>query len=180
MTNDRNTHRLTFEAKVVTLVGTAHMSRESTDLVGQVIETEKPDTVCVELCQSRYESIVQKNRWQNTNLLRVIKEKRAFLLLSNLMLAYFQKKIGRTLGVKPGEEMLRAIQAAEAVGAHVHLVDRDIRTTLARTWRFMGLRTKVKLFVQLVMFSVCLAPFLNTKLNIIGIFFSKYGTLTFT
>jgi pheromone shutdown-related protein TraB len=151
MTNDGNTHRLAFEDKVVTLVGTAHMSRESTELVGQVIETEKPDTVCVELCQSRYEAIIQKNRWQNTNLLRVIKEKKAFLLLSNLMLAYFQKKIGRTLGVKPGEEMVRAIQAAEAVGAQIHLVDRDIRTTLVRTWRFMGLWTKAKLFAQLVM-----------------------------
>ena len=150
MPNSDNTHRLTFENKEITLIGTAHVSRESANLVVQVIEDEKPDTVCVELCQSRYQSITQKNRWQNTDLIKVIKEKKAFLLLSNLMLAYFQKKIGQKLGIKPGEEIMRAIQAAEAVGARIHLADRDIRTTLSRTWRLMGLWTKIKLFSQLV------------------------------
>jgi pheromone shutdown-related protein TraB len=80
----------------------------------------------------------------------VIKEKKAFLLLSNLMLAYFQKKIGKKLGIRPGEEMMRAIQAAEAVGARIHLADRDIRTTLSRTWRLMGLWTKVKLLAHFI------------------------------
>jgi pheromone shutdown-related protein TraB len=150
MPNSDNTHQLTFENKEITLIGTAHVSRESANLVVQVIEDEKPDTVCVELCQSRYQSITQKNRWQNTDLIKVIKEKKAFLLLSNLMLAYFQKKIGQKLGIKPGEEIMRAIQAAEAVGARIHLADRDIRTTLSRTWRLMGLWTKIKLFSQLV------------------------------
>ena len=150
MPNSDNTHRLTFENKEITLIGTAHVSRESANLVVQVIEDEKPDTVCVELCQSRYQSITQKNRWQNTDLIKVIKEKKAFLLLSNLMLAYFQKKIGQKLGIKPGEEIMRAIQAAEAVGARIHLADRDIRTTLSRTWRLMGLWAKIKLFSQLV------------------------------
>ena len=148
MMNNGNTHRLTFKDKEITLIGTAHVSRESADLVGQVIEEEKPDTVCVELCQSRYQSITQKNRWQNSDLIKVIKEKKAFLLLSNLMLAYFQKKIGRKLGIKPGEEIMRAIQAAEVVGAPIHLADRDIRTTLARTWHLMGLWTKIKLLAQ--------------------------------
>ena len=145
-----NTHHLTFDHKLVTLVGTAHVSRESADLVGRLIEEEKPDTVCVELCQSRYQALTQKKRWENTNLFRVIKEKKAFLLLSNLMLAYFQKKIGKKLGINPGEEMLRAIRAAETVGAQIHLADRDIRTTLSRTWRLMGFWTKIKLLVQFI------------------------------
>jgi len=150
MINNNNTHRLTFEDKEIILIGTAHVSRESADLVDQVIEEEKPDTVCIELCQSRYKSIIQKDQWQNTNLLKVIREKKAFLLLSNLMLAYFQKKIGQKLGIKPGEEIMRAIQAAEAVGAPIHLADRDIHVTLSRTWRLMGLWTKIKLLVQFV------------------------------
>ena len=98
MTNNRNTHRLTFEDKEITLIGTAHVSKESADLVGQVITEEKPETVCIELCQSRYQSLTQRDQWQNTDLVKVIKEKKAFLLLSNLMLAYFQKKIGQKLG----------------------------------------------------------------------------------
>jgi pheromone shutdown-related protein TraB len=145
-----NIHQLTFEDKEINLVGTAHVSRESVDLVNQVIEDKKPDTVCVELCKSRYESLTQKKTWQEANVFKVIRDKKAFLLLSNLILAYFQKKIGHKLGTKPGEEMMRAIQTAEGVGANIHLADRDIRTTLARTWRLMGLWTKIKLLAQLV------------------------------
>ena len=92
MTNSDNVHHLTFEDKEILLIGTAHVSKESADLVGQVIARERPDTVCVELCNSRYQSLTQKKKWQDTNLFKVIKEKKAFLLLSNLMLAYFQKK----------------------------------------------------------------------------------------
>ncbi len=150
MANNDNTHRLTFEDKDVILIGTAHVSRESAELVSKVIEEENPDTVCVELCQSRYQAITQKNKWQDTDLIKVIKEKKAFLLLSNLMLASFQKRIGERLGIKPGEEMLRAIQVAEEVGASVHLADRDIRTTLSRAWRLMGFWARIKLLVQLV------------------------------
>ena len=150
MTNNENIHRLKVEDREITLIGTAHVSRESADLVAKIIEDEKPDTVCIELCESRYQSLKQKNRWQNTDLIKVIREKKAFLLLSNLMLTSFQKKIGLKLGIKPGEEMMRAMEAAEAVGAEINLADRDIRITLSRTWRLMGLWTKVKLFTQFI------------------------------
>jgi len=150
MTDNDNIHRLTFEDREIALIGTAHVSRESADLVVKVIEAEKPDTVCVELCESRYKAIKQKNRWQNTDLIKVIREKKSFLLLSNLLLTSFQKKIGQKLGIKPGEEMIRAMEAADSVGANTHLADRDIRITLSRTWRLMGLWTKVKLLAQLV------------------------------
>ena len=150
MTNNDNKHRLAFKDKDIILLGTAHVSNESTDLVARVIEEEKPDTVCIELCEARYEALTQKNKRQNTDLIKVIKEKKAFLLLSNLMLSSFQKKIGQKLGIKPGQEMLQAIETAKSVDAQIHLADRNIRTTLSRTWRLMGLWTKIKLLAQFV------------------------------
>lgn len=148
--NNDNIHNLVLDDKEITLIGTAHVSKESADLVNKVIGDEKPDTVCIELCQSRYQSMTQQNKWQDTDLIKVIKEKKAFLLLSNLMLVSFQKRIGQKLGIKPGAEIMQAIQAAKAVGANIHLSDRDIRTTLSRTWRLMGLWTKIKLIAQFV------------------------------
>lgn len=150
MADNNDRHRLICDGKDITLIGTAHVSEESADLVAAVIEEERPETVCVELCESRYQAMRQGNRWKETDLIKVIREKKAFLLLSNLMLASFQKKIGKKLGIKPGAEMLRAMEAAEEVGAQIHLADRDIRTTLSRAWRLMGLWTKMKLLVQLV------------------------------
>ena len=148
MIQEGNIHRLAYQDKDVILVGTAHISRESAELVKRAIAEESPDTVCVELCRSRYESMTQRKAWQDTDLIKAIKEKKAFLLLSNLMLASFQKKIGQKLGIKPGQEMLQALETAEAVGADIILADREIRVTLARTWRLMGLWTKVKLFAE--------------------------------
>lgn len=148
--SNSNIHLLSFEDKEVILLGTAHVSKESAELVASIIEEEKPDTVCIELCQSRYQSIRQKNRWQNMDIIKVIKEKKAFLLLSNLLLASFQKRIAKKLDVKPGAEMISAIETAEKVGARIHLADRDIRITLSRTWRVMSLWDKMKILFQLI------------------------------
>lgn len=148
MPENNNTHRLTYEDKEVLLIGTAHVSRESADLVKAVIEEEKPDTVCVELCDSRMQAIKEKDRWRDMNIIKVIKEKKAFLLLSNLILASFQKKVGQKFNIKPGEEMIRAMESAEIVGAEVYPADREIRITLTRAWRLMGLWTKLKVSFQ--------------------------------
>ncbi len=144
-------HRLDRDGKQITLIGTAHVSKASVDLVEAVIAGTRPDTVCVELCESRAQSIRQKDRWQEMDIIKVIKEKKAFLLLSNLMLASFQKRIADRLEVAPGQEMIQAIDSAEAVGASVLMADRDIRITLSRTWRKMGLWGKIKLVCQLVL-----------------------------
>ena len=137
--------------KEITLVGTAHVSRESVELVEDVINREQPDTVCVELCQARFQSIQKKDQWLDMDIVKVIKEKKSFLLLSNLMLASFQKRIGDKLGVKPGEEMIRAIDTAKSTGAEICLADREITVTLSRTWRSTGFWNKMKLLFQLVL-----------------------------
>ena len=144
-------HSLLVEDKEIILVGTAHVSKDSVNLVKAVIEVERPDTVCVELCPSRYQSIRQRDRWQDMNIIKVVKEKKAFLLLSNLLLASFQKRIAEKLDIKPGEEMIQAIETGEAVGAKIYLADRDIRITLSRTWRAMRLWDKLKILFQLVL-----------------------------
>jgi pheromone shutdown-related protein TraB len=151
MTANDNIHRLTHEGRDIILIGTAHVSQESADLVRTTIETEKPDTVCVELCESRWQSIQQKSRWREMDIVKVVKEKKAFLLLSNLILASFQRRIADKMDIRPGQEMITAIETANKLGARTWLADRDIRTTLARTWRSMALWGKVKLLFQLLL-----------------------------
>lgn len=144
-------HRYHLEDKEIIVVGTAHVSQESVRLVASVVEEERPDTVCVELCESRYQAIRQKQKWQDMDIIKVIKEKKAFLLLSNLLLASFQKRIAKKFNIKPGEEMIQAIKTGEAVGAKIYLADRDIRITLGRTWRLIGFFDKLKLILQLIL-----------------------------
>jgi len=143
-------HRVISGDKEIVLVGTAHVSVESVNLVETVIKEERPDCVCVELCRQRFESIRQKERWQNMDILKVIREKKAFLLLANLLLSAMQKKIGEKIGVRPGEEMIKAMDTAEALGAEIWLADRDIQVTMSRAWRGTGVWNRLKLIFQLI------------------------------
>jgi pheromone shutdown protein TraB len=146
-----NVHRISLDGREIILIGTAHVSRESADLVERVIEEEKPDTVCVELCKPRYEAIRQSDKWQETDIMKVIREKRTSILLSQLIMASLQRKIAQKFNITPGEEMLRAIRKADTVGAEIVLADREIRVTLLRTWRKMGFWSKVKFLPDVIL-----------------------------
>ncbi len=121
--------------KTVILVGTAHISRESAELVERVITQEQPDRVCVELDARRFDALSQQNRWETLDLKEVIRKKQLSPLLANLLLASFQKRLGEQLGVLPGMEMLQAVRVAEAHHIPVSLSDRDVRVTMRRAWR---------------------------------------------
>ncbi|MDP6247312.1 MAG: TraB/GumN family protein [SAR324 cluster bacterium] len=151
MVDSGNIYQLELEERQLTLVGTAHISHSSVEEVKQVIEDEKPDTVCVELCPSRYESLKNTDRWQEMDILKVVREQKTFLLLANLIMSAFQKRLGAQLGVQPGAEMLEASEGAERIGAKLILADRDVRVTLQRTWRSMKFFAKIKVFGQLMM-----------------------------
>ena len=151
MVDSGNVHQLELDGRHLTLVGTAHISRSSVEEVKHIIDEKKPDTVCVELCGSRYESLKNRDNWQEMDILKVIKEQKTFLLLANLIMSAFQKRLGAQLGIQPGAEMLEAVDGAERIGANLVLADRDVRTTLQRTWRGMTFFAKVKVFGQLMM-----------------------------
>jgi pheromone shutdown-related protein TraB len=121
--------------KTIILVGTAHVSQESVELVKSVIEQEQPDRVCVELDEKRFEAISNPNRWESLDLKEIIRKHQLSTLIVNLVLASFQKRLGDKLGVLPGAEMLEAIRMAEKHSVPVTLADRDVRVTLRRAWR---------------------------------------------
>ena len=132
------------------LVGTAHISQDSVDTVKSVIESEQPDTVCVELDEQRHKALRNPDHWQSLNLIQVLKQGQAPFLLANLALASFQKRMGLQTGVKPGAELAAAAEAAEDQGLRVELVDREIRATLLRAWRKAGFWKKFNLLVTLL------------------------------
>jgi len=130
--------RLSYEGKEILLVGTAHVSQKSVEEVVRVIREERPDTVCVELDESRYKMLTDDSAWRNLDIVQVIKQKRVLFLLSSLALGAYQRRMGEKLGVRPGAELLAAVRTAEEVGAKLVLADRDIQATLKRTWGNLG------------------------------------------
>jgi len=150
MSYSGNVHEISFDEKQILLIGTAHISQSSVDEVNSVIDQEKPDTVCIELCSSRHQAMLDKDQWKNMDIYKVVREGKSFLLFANLIMTAFQKRLGSQLGVKPGAEMLEAANAAERVGAELILADRDVKITLQRTWRGMTFWGRMKVLSQLL------------------------------
>lgn len=133
------------------LIGTAHVSARSVDDVRRVIREVKPEVVCVELCQGRYDALTQDNAFRNLDVFKVIREGKTLYLLAHLALASYQRKMGQHLGVKPGAELLAAVEEAEKIGARVELIDRNIHTTLKRTWSSLGLWKRSMMLSSLIL-----------------------------
>ncbi|MBA7526858.1 hypothetical protein ES705_19029 [subsurface metagenome] len=142
------------------LLGTAHISRESVEEVKELITGELPDRVCIEIDESRYKSLVEKSQWSNLNISAVLKGGKGFLLLANLILSSFQRKLGMDLGIKPGEEMVTAINLSKELDIPFSLCDRDIQITLKRAWAMSGFWGKNKMLAAMLS-----AVFSNEKLK---------------
>ena len=134
----------------IRLVGTAHVSKESVELVRSEIESWNPDFVAVELCESRFKTLSENRRLDKESLLKVIKEGKAPLILTQSLLASEQRKLGISEDLQPGAELIEAINVAKKSDKEVVLIDRDIQTTLRRAWKKMRFREKVGLLWSLV------------------------------
>lgn len=148
--NRKDADRVFLKDKEIILVGTAHISSESVKSVEEIILEEKPDHVCVEIDASRYSSLTQKNSWENLKIDQVLKQKKGFLLLANLALSSFQKRLGLDMGTTPGEEMKKAIDIAQREGIGFSFSDREIHVTLRRAWAKSSFWGKNKMLAALL------------------------------
>ena len=158
----QNVHVIELPGKRIHLIGTAHISAQSVEEVRRVIAEVKPVSVCVELCESRYQSLTRPEAWREMNVVQVVRQKRATMLLVHLILAAFQRRMGDRLGIRPGAEMLAAIEATEEAGAELVLADRAVQVTLIRTWRKLRWLDKWKMAAQLGLLVVA-SPRLDAK-----------------
>lgn len=142
--------QLELNGRKITLVGTAHVSKESVDEVKETIKAINPDCVAVELDEKRAESIKNPSRYSQLDLVKVLKRKEGFLLLANLMLASYQRRMGLNAGVKPGDEMIAAMNTADENKIRCTLVDRPIQVTLKRAWGKNSFWGKCKLLSTLL------------------------------
>lgn len=136
----------------LTIIGTAHVSDESVREVKQAIYDNNPDVVAIELDKGRYTRIRNEmNGIQEDDTIsvsKIIKENKVGLFLASTILGYFQSKIGEEVDVKPGSEMIGAIEAADELEIPIALIDRDINTTLQRALNEMTFMEKAKFLLE--------------------------------
>lgn len=139
----------------IMLVGTAHVSEKSVKEVEEAIEAYKPDVVAVELDPRRYKALKEGSQEnKEIPIKELFKGSNMAVFLLQTMLAFVQRKVGSEMGVKPGSEMLAAIDLAQKKGIEIALIDRDIGITLGRFWAKMKLREKLKMAYSLILASL--------------------------
>ncbi len=141
---------LNLAEREIILIGTAHVSEQSAVEVAKAIEETKPDCVAIELDEKRCDSIKNPEKYRDLDIVKVLKNRQGFLLLANLVLSSFQKRMGKNVGVKPGEEMVSAMNSASSLGIPCTMVDRPIHLTLRRAWAKNSLWGKCKLLAAML------------------------------
>ena len=148
---NENITRIYLDGKEFILIGTAHVSKYSAEQVKEVIESERPDSVCIELDDQRYQTIKEGGKWKDTDIFKIIKEKKSTLLLINLIMSSFQKRMAKQFGINAGQEMIQGIESAQEIGANLVLADRNIQTTFSRIWHNVGFWGKIRLIFEIIL-----------------------------
>ncbi len=141
---------LDLAGRKITLIGTAHVSAQSVEEVKTEIQSNPPQCAAIELDSARYESMANPEKYKDLDIIKVLKRGEALLVLANLILSSFQKRMGQNIGVKPGDEMRAAIDAAQEKNIPFELVDRPIKATLNRAWAKNSFWGKSKLLAALI------------------------------
>ena len=147
---NENIVKLNYKDKEIYLVKTAHVSKNSINDVKECIGEVKPDSICIELDEDRYKKISDPEKWSDTAIVKVIKEKKVGFLLVNLILASFQRRMAINMDSNSGAEMLEGIKQAKELNVPLVLADRPIKTTFSRIWNSLGLYEKSKLLVSII------------------------------
>ncbi len=138
----------------LTIIGTAHVSSESVEEVKDAIYEQQPDVVAIELDRGRYIRLKKEmmgiEEDDSISVTQIIKENKVGLFLTTTLLGYFQSKIGADVDVKPGSEMVGAIEACEDLNIPIALIDREINTTLQRALNKMGFMEKAKFIYGII------------------------------
>ena len=141
---------LTLSDKTITLIGTAHVSHASADEVLQTLENGSFDTIAIELDDDRYTALTENKRWETTDIVRIIKEKKTGLLMAQLVLSAYQKRLALQSDIQVGQEMITAIEVAHRKNIRLAKIDRSVTLTFQRIWRSLNLWDKLSMLNHLI------------------------------
>lgn len=147
---NENILKLNYQDKEIYLVKTAHVSKNSLQDVQECFDEVKPDSICIELDEERYDKLKNPEKWRETDLVEVIKNKQVGFLLVSVILSSFQKRIASNMNSSSGAEMMLGIKLAEENNLNLVMADRPIKTTFSRIWNKLQTKEKFKLLTGII------------------------------
>jgi pheromone shutdown-related protein TraB len=135
--------------KNLILIGTSHIAKQSLNEVEEAIEKEKPSIIALELDKKRFYALTHNEERK----LRLMDIKRIGIkgFLFNLFGAWAEEKLGKYVGMKPGAEMIKAIELARKNKIKIALIDQDIEITLKKISKSLTWKEKFNFLVDIFM-----------------------------
>ena len=119
----------------VTLIGTAHVSKQSAKLVEKTVKELSPDIVAIELDSMRLQSLLDKHNGKTpkrTQNMKLIRQVGMFGFLFLKISGFLQQKLGKSLQIDPGVDMLAGVLISKELQIPLALVDRPILQTISQ------------------------------------------------
>ncbi|HAL18618.1 MAG TPA: TraB family protein [Spirochaetaceae bacterium] len=138
------------DGRHLTVVGSAHISQRSVDEVKQTIEAVRPDCICIELDEDRWVKFHHKDdAYEDFDLIKAIRQGKFFLIMVNVILSSFQKRLSKGTTGESGREIIGAGEIAIEKNIPLCFADRKISLTLKRAWAKSSLFPKSMILASL-------------------------------
>lgn len=148
--NNQPVGKITVGNTDITILGTAHVSRQSAETVAELVDSGQFDSVAIELCESRHRAIQDPESMAKMDLFKVIKDGKAPMVMASLALSAFQQRLADQFGIQPGQEMRVASERADTHNLPLHLIDREIGATLKRVYKSVPWWQRLGIFSGLI------------------------------
>jgi pheromone shutdown-related protein TraB len=130
------------------IIGTSHIAKQSIDDITSEFEKNNPDIIALELDNKRLMSLLSKKKKEKIPL-SYIKKIGLQGFIFSILGQWIEKKLGDSVGVIPGSDMLTAFKLAKKDKKIVALVDQDIEITLKRFSKEITLKEKLRFLIDL-------------------------------
>lgn len=134
--------------KNVKLIGTSHIAKDSIKRINEVFLAFQPEIICVELDKNRLQGLLT-NAKPDYSLSAIGKYGLQGYLFA-VIGGYVQKKLGNVVGIKPGSDMLTAVNLAKTNNRQLVLIDQDISITLKKFSQKFSFKEKLRLVYDII------------------------------
>ena len=139
--------------KALYLIGSSHIAIESVNLVESSFSKIKPSIVALELDSQRACSLISSVKKPKIRL-SDIKRLGFKGFLFNLIGAWLEKKLAKSVNIEPGAEMKKAIELARLKRKKIALIDQPIEITLKKLSSRMTLKEKLRFIKEAFVASI--------------------------
>jgi len=130
----------------ITLVGVDYLGKGSLDSeLINLVDESNPDIVGLALCEKRFETIEEKEKWLDKPLIPAYKKGDMGTLIYQTFIEALRENLRKFKKVEAETHIAELVDLADSLKMDIEFIDRDITLTLKRAYSNMSILEKLKM-----------------------------------